>query len=114
THPRHTADILRRVRRFEAPARDAAAHHERPHGSGDPHALRAGEPRLPARVSAAGYPDGVRAVELSVPARILAVADVYEALTSDRPYRPALSVDAAISELRRDAGPRLHTAATDA
>ena len=41
-------------------------------------------------------------------------ASAERALTSDRPYRPALSVDAAISELRRDAGPRLDRAATEA
>ena len=82
------------MRRFEALARDAAAHHERLDGS--------------------GYPDGLRAAELSLPARILAVADVYEALTSDRPYRPALSVEQAVGELRRDAGPRLDRAATEA
>ena len=93
-HPRHTADILCRVRRFEGLARDAAAHHERLDGS--------------------GYPDGLRAGRLSSPARILAVADVYEALTSDRPYRPALSVEQAVGELRRDAGPRLDRAATEA
>ena len=39
---------------------------------------------------------------------------VDEALTSDRPYRPALSVEQAVGELRRDAGPRLDRAATEA
>jgi HD-GYP domain-containing protein (c-di-GMP phosphodiesterase class II) len=39
-----------------------------------------------------------------VTARILAVADAYAAMTNDRPYRPAMSSDQAIAELRRAAG----------
>jgi diguanylate cyclase (GGDEF)-like protein len=46
-----------------------------------------------------GYPDGLRAVEIPLEARVLSVCDAYDAMTSDRPYRPALSVDEAISEL---------------
>lgn len=38
-----------------------------------------------------GYPDGLRGIEIPVGARILAVVDCFDALTSDRPYRPALS-----------------------
>lgn len=38
-----------------------------------------------------GYPDGLRGEEIPLPSRIISVADVYEALTSDRPYRKALS-----------------------
>lgn len=42
-----------------------------------------------------GYPDKLRGTEIPIGARILAVVDCYDALTSDRPYRPALSDDAA-------------------
>ena len=46
-----------------------------------------------------GYPDGLRGVEIPLGARVLSVVDCYDALTSDRPYRPRLSVDDAIQVL---------------
>ena len=51
-----------------------------------------------------GYPDGLIAAEIPLGARILAVVDCFDALTSDRPYRPKLSDDAAVSILRSRAG----------
>ncbi|MCX7944083.1 MAG: response regulator [Deltaproteobacteria bacterium] len=51
-----------------------------------------------------GYPDGLRGEEIPLGARILAIADTYDAMTSDRPYRPALSHDVAIEELKRCSG----------
>jgi len=51
-----------------------------------------------------GYPDGLRGEEIPLGARILAVADTYDAMTSDRPYRPALSHEVAIEELKRCSG----------
>jgi putative nucleotidyltransferase with HDIG domain len=51
-----------------------------------------------------GYPDNLIDEELSVPARIARVADAFDAMTSDRPYRAALSVAIARSELRRGSG----------
>ena len=60
------------------------AHHERPDGG--------------------GYPSGLRGKEIPLEARILAVADTWEALRSDRPWRPELSVRQAAEELRRGAG----------
>lgn len=51
-----------------------------------------------------GYPDGLRGEEIPLGARILAIADTYDAMTSDRPYRPALSHEVAIEELKRCAG----------
>jgi putative nucleotidyltransferase with HDIG domain len=86
-HPRHTARILARVPVLSPVATTAAAHHERLDGS--------------------GYPDGLRGDVLDTPTRILAVADVFEALTSDRPYRPALADDAALAIVGEDAGRRL-------
>jgi putative nucleotidyltransferase with HDIG domain len=50
-----------------------------------------------------GYPDGLTGDAIPIHARILAVADAYEAMTSDRPYRAALAHDAAAEELRRNA-----------
>jgi putative nucleotidyltransferase with HDIG domain len=51
-----------------------------------------------------GYPDGLRGEAIPIEARIMAVADAFDAMTSDRPYRRALSEQAALDELRRHAG----------
>jgi putative nucleotidyltransferase with HDIG domain len=51
-----------------------------------------------------GYPRGVRGIEIPIGARILSVVDCYDALTSDRPYRRALSGQAAIAILRERRG----------
>jgi diguanylate cyclase (GGDEF)-like protein/putative nucleotidyltransferase with HDIG domain len=59
-------------------------HHERPDGH--------------------GYPEGRRAGEVPLESTIIAVADAYEAMTSERPYRSALPSDEAADELRRGAG----------
>jgi HD-GYP domain-containing protein (c-di-GMP phosphodiesterase class II) len=50
-----------------------------------------------------GYPDGLAAAAIPFGARIVAVADVFDALTSDRPYRAALSRDAALAYLAAEA-----------
>jgi response regulator RpfG family c-di-GMP phosphodiesterase len=51
-----------------------------------------------------GYPFGLRANEIPLGARIVAIADAYDAMTHDRPYKRAMSHDAAIAELRQHAG----------
>jgi diguanylate cyclase (GGDEF)-like protein len=51
-----------------------------------------------------GYPDGLSGEAIPPAARILLVADAYDAMTSDRPYSPAVAHDVAIEELRRCAG----------
>jgi putative nucleotidyltransferase with HDIG domain len=51
-----------------------------------------------------GYPDGLVGPEIPIGARIIAVVDCFDALTSDRPYRPRLSVDDAIALLRSRGG----------
>jgi HD-GYP domain-containing protein (c-di-GMP phosphodiesterase class II) len=56
------------------------------------------------RVDGRGYPDGLAADAIPVEARVLAVADAYEAMTADRPYRARLPVAAAEAELREGAG----------
>jgi putative nucleotidyltransferase with HDIG domain len=56
------------------------------------------------RIDGTGYPDGVPGDDIPLPARIVFVADAFDAITSDRPYRRAESVQAALSELRRHAG----------
>jgi len=86
-HPRHSERILARVPILSGLAATAGAHHERLDGS--------------------GYPDGLTGEQLDPPARILAVADVYEALTAERPYRPALMASDALRVLREQSGRRL-------
>jgi putative two-component system response regulator len=54
-----------------------------------------------------GYPDGLRGPSIPLPARIVAVADVYDALISERPYKRPWSHDSAIAELQRIAGSQL-------
>ncbi len=51
-----------------------------------------------------GYPRGLRGEEIHILSRILAIADAYDAMTSDRPHRPALSPQEALKELKRCAG----------
>src|SRR4029077_20863179 len=51
-----------------------------------------------------GYPYGLRANEIPLGARIVAIADAYDAMTHDRPYKRAISHDAAIVELKQHAG----------
>jgi diguanylate cyclase (GGDEF)-like protein len=56
------------------------------------------------RFAGHGYPYGLRANEIPLGARIVAIADAYDAMTNDRPYKRAMSHGAAIAELRQHAG----------
>lgn len=56
------------------------------------------------RIDGSGYPDGLVGDEIPLGARIIGIADAYEAMTSDRPYRKALSREAAVGELKRGSG----------
>jgi two-component system cell cycle response regulator len=56
------------------------------------------------RLDGAGYPDGLSADAIPLHARIVSVVDAYDALTTDRPYRPARDDAEALAELRRHAG----------
>jgi HD-GYP domain-containing protein (c-di-GMP phosphodiesterase class II) len=56
------------------------------------------------RFDGMGYPNRIKKDELLIEARILAIADSFDAMTSDRPYRKALSLDVAIIELHENAG----------
>jgi HD-GYP domain-containing protein (c-di-GMP phosphodiesterase class II) len=56
------------------------------------------------RLDGSGYPAGLSGEQIRIEARILAVADVIDAMSSVRPHRPAIDVQAALVELRRGAG----------
>jgi HD-GYP domain-containing protein (c-di-GMP phosphodiesterase class II) len=56
------------------------------------------------RVDGSGYPDGLRGEQIPLVARIVAVADAFDAMISERPYRPARSRPEAIRELLRCSG----------
>ena len=86
-HPRLTYEILSRVGPFRPIAQTAANHHEKLDGS--------------------GYHRGIGAEDLDLPSRILAVADIYDALSADRPYHQALPQEKVLDILREEAGPRL-------
>ncbi|MGA8108830.1 MAG: HD domain-containing phosphohydrolase [Acidobacteriaceae bacterium] len=86
-HPRLTREILARIGSFGELAEIAGAHHEKLDGS--------------------GYPNHLGARDLPMEARIIAVADVYGALTEDRPYRAGMTHEQAMEILLRDAPARL-------
>ncbi|MFH0797593.1 MAG: HD-GYP domain-containing protein [Candidatus Omnitrophota bacterium] len=83
-HPQMGYDIVR-VIKFPWPiAQFVLQHHERCNGS--------------------GYPQGLSDGQILLEAKILAVADVVEAMSSHRPYRPALGVDQALKEISKNQG----------
>lgn len=59
------------------------------------------------RLDGSGYPDGLTGSSVPPMARIVAIADVFAALTADRPYRPAFPVPRAVETLKAMAGPKL-------
>ena len=83
-HPLHGQQILRGIEFLEGPARVVAQHHEKWDGS--------------------GYPLGLQREEIDICARIFAVADAFDAITSDRVYRRGKSYQAAADELDEWAG----------
>jgi putative nucleotidyltransferase with HDIG domain len=87
THPVYSLQILERAPCFAGLADLAANHHEKLDGS--------------------GYPRGLKAKDLDLPMRVLAVADIYEALTADRPYRAPLPTQEALAIIDRDVPEKL-------
>ena len=61
-----------------------------------------------------GYPDGLVTEEIPIGARIVAVVDAFSAMLSSRPYKPALTIDGALAELRRCAGSQFDPSVVDA
>ena len=56
------------------------------------------------RLDGSGYPRGLKGQQIMPQACILAVADTVEAMSSHRPYRPALGVEAALAEIEKNSG----------
>lgn len=84
THPEVGFEILRGIR-FPWPiAKAILQHHERLNGT--------------------GYPAGLEGPDIIIEAKIIAVADVVEAISSHRPYRPALGINVAINEITKGSG----------
>ncbi|TME56309.1 MAG: HD-GYP domain-containing protein [Chloroflexi bacterium] len=86
-HPELGREILLRVPSLHREADIVIAHHERIDGS--------------------GYPRGLRGEQIPIEARILAVADTYDVLISDRPYRKAFDFEHAARILREESGTHL-------
>jgi putative two-component system response regulator len=59
------------------------------------------------RIDGTGYPDGLKGEAIPLSCRIVAVADVFDAMTSKRPYQEAATVDAAITYIKAGAGTQL-------
>lgn len=93
-HPELGVEILSRLGTLRQEAAIIHAHHERMDGS--------------------GYPRGLQGDEIPLEARIIAVADTYDVLTSDRPYRKAHTHDAAIRVLLDESGTHLYEPAVRA
>ncbi len=83
-HPLYSAQVVSRVDLLKNSVQTVRYHHERPDGT--------------------GYPDGLRGHQIPVGARILNVADAFDAMISDRPYRKAKTVRQALEELRNGSG----------
>jgi HD-GYP domain-containing protein (c-di-GMP phosphodiesterase class II) len=83
-HSVQTEAILSRISAFRELASVASAHHERLDGK--------------------GYPKGLKGEEIVLESRILAVADIFDALTADRPYRAAMPVSKALSIMAEEVG----------
>lgn len=79
-HSRYGYEIIKRVEYFIPIADIVLQHHERLDGS--------------------GYPLGLKDDEILLEARVIAVCDVFEAMTSHRPYRPAFKVEEVLKELK--------------
>jgi len=83
-HPAYGARILAGIPFLSGAAEIVRHHHEHYDGS--------------------GYPDGLAGDEIPLGARIFALADAFDAMTSDRPYRKAMSLDDALKEIERCSG----------
>ena len=83
-HPGYARNMLERINYLQSAIDIPYCHHEKWDGS--------------------GYPRGLKGEQIPLPARIFAVVDVWDALTSDRPYRPAWKRSEALEYIKSAAG----------
>jgi response regulator RpfG family c-di-GMP phosphodiesterase len=83
-HPALGGQILQGIRQLEGVVSGIVAHHERPDGR--------------------GYPAGLTGQDIPIAGRIIAFADSFDAMTSNRPYRDALPMEVVMEELRKGSG----------
>lgn len=93
-HPRYGSEILSHVKQLQDVIPGVRFHHEKYDGS--------------------GYPDHLKGNNIPLIARIIAVADTFDAITTNRPYRNAQSKEQAFEELRRSTGTQLDTEVVNA
>ena len=93
-HPAEGAAIVRKVRALRRAAAIVHDHHERPDGL--------------------GYPRGLRGADIPLGSRIVMIADAFDAMTSDRPYRRAMTAERAVQELKKHAGTQFDAGAVQA
>ena len=65
-------------------------------------------------MNGSGYPRGLKGYEILLEAKIICIADVVEAMSSHRPYRPALGIDKALEEISQNRGILYDPEVTDA
>lgn len=94
SHPDVAYNILKSLNMYKTGSIIVKQHHERYDGL--------------------GYPQGLKDKNIHIGARIIAVADAFDAMTSDRPYRKAMSEEEAISELKINAGKQFDPAVVNA
>jgi putative nucleotidyltransferase with HDIG domain len=94
SHPARGAEILSRMDAFAGLAQIALEHHEKLDGS--------------------GYPRGLKGDAIGLETRIVTVADIFDALTADRPYRKAMSAAAALVIMRAEVGTAIDGACLEA
>lgn len=93
-HPANAARILKPFRFLDREAQAIKGHHERFDGK--------------------GYPEGLKGEEIPIAARIITVADAFDAMTSNRPYRTAMPIEVAAIEITRHAQAQFDPAVTEA
>jgi HD-GYP domain-containing protein (c-di-GMP phosphodiesterase class II) len=89
-HAQYTEDILSRIAAFSELAVVAGAHHE--------------------RLDGAGYPRGLKAPDIALETRIITTADIFDAITADRPYRGAIPIPTALEMMGKTVGTALDPA----
>ncbi len=87
-HPQYGVEILSPLSELKQSLDGVHYHHERYDG--------------------AGYPEGLKGAEIPIVAMIISVADAFDAMTTDRPYRPGMTKGQGVEEVKRNSGTQFH------